>query len=228
MDRLGKDNQIETQIKNSELVQKKHLQIVTGASKLFIKKGYSRTSIREISKATGLTMGNLYDYITKKEDILYLAFNIFHSIWTDVLTEPDVLGIEDPAKQLDVTVRKVLELVSTHQDMVLLMYTESKLLPKTLLRMILEKESSHVECFEKILRRGVDNGVFKIENPFFLANIIVYLLSAWPLRRWNLKRCYKDAEVNDYIANLIKSLVEPQKKSLIRIKRRRRRAPGRK
>jgi hypothetical protein len=33
-------------------------------------KGYAQTSIRDISKATGLTIGNLYDYITKKEDVL--------------------------------------------------------------------------------------------------------------------------------------------------------------
>src|SRR4030042_5935140 len=164
---------VETQIKDSELVQKKRLQIAMGASKLFIEKGYSKTSIREISHATGLTIGNLYDYITRKEDVLYLVFDVFHSMWTSRLEE-GVFEIEDPVKQLNTAVQKMLELVNSHRDMVLLMYTETKLLPKEFIKMILEKESGLVECFEKILEGGVEKGVFKIKHPFLVANIIVY------------------------------------------------------
>src|SRR4030042_1538316 len=97
-----------TQIKNSELVQKKRLQIAMGASKLFIKKGYSQASIRDISKVTGLTIGNLYDYITRKEDVLYLVFDVFHSIWTNRLEEEGIFEIEDPIKQLKTAVQQML------------------------------------------------------------------------------------------------------------------------
>lgn len=141
---------LETQIKSSELVQKKRLQIAIGASKLFIKKGYAQTSIRDISKVTGLTIGNLYDYITRKEDVLFLVFEVFHAIWTNRLEEEKVFEIEDPVKQLETAIRKMLELVISHRDMVLLMYTETKLLPKEFMKIILEKESGLVECFEKI------------------------------------------------------------------------------
>jgi len=197
---------VETQIKNSELVRKKRLQIAIGASKLFTKKGYSQTSIRDISKATGLTIGNLYDYITRKEDVLYLVFDVFHSMWTSRLEE-GVFEIEDPVKQLNTAVQKMLELVNSHRDMVLLMYTETKLLPKEFIKMILEKESGLVECFEKILKKGVETGVFKVRDPFFLANIIVYLLSIEPLRGWNLRRRYKVEEINRHIIEFVKHFV---------------------
>jgi AcrR family transcriptional regulator len=198
---------VETQIKNSELVRKKRLQIAIGASKLFIKKGYSQTSIRDISKVTGLTIGNLYDYITRKEDVLYLVFDVFHSIWTNRLEEEGVFEIEDPVKQLKTAVQKMLELVSSHRDMVLLMYTETKLLPKEFIKMILEKESGLVECFEKILERGVEKGVFKIKHPFLVANIIVYLLSIEPLRGWNLRKHYKVEDINKHIIDFVKHFV---------------------
>ena len=192
-----------TQIKNSELVREKRLQIAKPASKLFIKKGYFSTTMREISKASGLTIGNLYDYITKKEDILYLVFDVFHSIWVSRLEEEGVFQIEDPVLQLKTAVQKMLELVNTHRNMVLLMYTESKSLPKYFLKIILEKESGLVECFEKILKNGIEKKVFKIEDPFFLANIIVYLLSIEPLRGWNLKKRYKPEEIHDYLIESI-------------------------
>ena len=198
---------METQIKSSELVQKKRLQIATGTSKLFIKKGYSQTSIRDISKVTGLTIGNLYDYITRKEDVLFLVFDVFHSIWTNRLEEEKVFEIEDPVKQLEVAIRKMLELVTSHRDMVLLMYTETKLLPKEFMKIILEKESGLVECFEKILNRGVEKGVFKVKHPFLLANTIVYLLSMEPLRGWNLRKRYKVEEINGHIIHFVKHFV---------------------
>jgi len=196
-----------TQIKNSELVQKKRLQIAMGASKLFIKKGYSQTSIRDISKATGLTIGNLYDYITRKEDVLYLVFDVFHSIWTNRLEEEGVFEIEDPVQQLETAIQKMLELVNSYRDMVLLMYTETKLLPKEFMKMILEKESGLVDCFERILKRGVEKGVFKIKHPFLIANIIVYLLSIEPLRGWNLRGRYKVEEINRHIIEFVKESV---------------------
>jgi len=198
---------VETQIKNSELVQKKRLQIAMGASKLFIKKGYSQASIRDISKVTGLTIGNLYDYITRKEDVLYLVFDVFHSIWTNRLEEEGVFEIEDPVKQLETAIQKMVELVTSHRDMVLLMYTETKLLPKEFMKMILEKESGLVECFERILERGVEKGAFKIKHPFLIANIIVYLLSIEPLRGWNLRGRYKVEEINRHIIEFVKDSV---------------------
>jgi AcrR family transcriptional regulator len=195
--------EVETQIKDSELVQKKRLRIAMGASKLFIEKGYSKTSIREISNATGLTIGNLYDYITRKEDVLYLVFDVFHSMWTSRLEEEGVFEIEDPLKQLRIAIRKMLELVHDYRDMILLMYTESKLLPKDFLKIILEKESGLVRCFEQILEKGLKKKVFRIKEPFLLANIIVYLLSMEPLRGWNLRKEYKVEEINRHMEEYI-------------------------
>ena len=198
---------VKTQIKNSELVREKRLLIAKAASKLFIKKGYFSTTMREVSKASGLTIGNLYDYITKKEDVLYLVFDVFHSIWGNRLKEEGIFEIEDPEKQLTEAIRKMLELVNEQRDMVLLMYTESKSLPKYFLKIILEKESRLIEFFEKILQRGIEEGVFKIQDPFFLANMIVYLLSIEPLRGWNLKKRHKVEEINERIIQFVVSSV---------------------
>jgi AcrR family transcriptional regulator len=198
---------VETQIKNNKLVQRKQLRIASGASRLFFKKGYFRTSVREISKATGLTIGNLYDYIRRKEDVLYLVFDVFHSMWVDSLQKEGVLEIEDPVKQLRAAIQKTLEFVNKNEDLVLLLYTESKALPKSLLKSILEKESGFVKCFERNLANGAKKGIFRIKDPFLLANIIVYLLLIWPLRGWNLKKSYTKEKINEHITQFIMNSV---------------------
>jgi AcrR family transcriptional regulator len=203
MEKEFSTTEIETQIKSGELVRQKHLQIAAGATKLFIKKGYSKTSIREISKATGITIGNLYDYITKKEDILYLVFDVFHSLWVRRLEEAGISKIEDPVEQLKMALRKMFEVVNIHRDMVLLMYTEGKLLPKEFLKKILENESNLIKFFEDIIRGGVEKGVFQVKDPFLLANVIVYLLSIEPLRGWNFRKRYTPEEINEFMMNFI-------------------------
>jgi AcrR family transcriptional regulator len=159
--------------------------------------------MREISKASGLTIGNLYDYITKKEDVLYLVFDVFHSTWVNRLDRERVFEIEDPEKQLKTAVQEMVKLASEYREMILLMYSESKSLPKDFLKIILEKESGLIEYFEKILKQGIEKGVFEVKSPFFLANIIVYLLSIEPLRGWNLKRHYGVSEINNLIVDYV-------------------------
>jgi len=183
------------------------LQLAKRASKLFIKKGYFQSGIREISKATSFTIGNLYDYIKKKEDILYLVIDSFHSIWVSNLEKERVSEIEDPVERLKISIRKMLALVNKNKEMILLAYRESKSLPKNYLKLILEKETYLVESFAKILQDGIEKGVFKAKAPFFLANVIVYLLAIAPLRGWNLTRRYKAKKIDDLIENLILTIV---------------------
>jgi AcrR family transcriptional regulator len=203
MKKSNTQKQVQTQIKDLDLIRKKHLQLAKGASKLFVRKGYYQTSIRDILKITDFTTGNLYNYISKKEDILYLVFDVFQTIWVTRLEEAGVFGIEDPVEQLKTAIKKMLELVDSNREMVLLMYTESKSLPKNFLRAGMEKESRLVEYFEKILLRGLEKGVFKIKDPFLSANIIVYLLSIEPLRGWNLRKRFKTEEINSLLEKYI-------------------------
>lgn len=202
--------QLQTPIKDAELVRKKRLQIAMGASKLFVKKGYYQTSIREITTAAGITIGSLYDYITKKEDILYLVFDVFHSLWVSRIEEKGIIQMDDPVKQLRAAIETMLELTTEIRDIILLMYTESKALPNYFLKIIFEKESGLVQCFEKILKKGIEKGVLKVKDPFILANIIVYLLSLEPLRGWNLKKNRTVETVNNYIVeHIMETVLDP-------------------
>ena len=62
---------IPTTIKSKRLVEKKREQIVLAAIKLFAKKGFFKTTLRDLSEEAGISHGNIYDYVGVKEDILY-------------------------------------------------------------------------------------------------------------------------------------------------------------
>jgi AcrR family transcriptional regulator len=100
---------------SQEAVNKRQAQIVKKASRLFIKKGYAQTTMRDISKATGINLGNLYNYISSKEDILCLAFETYHDPAVAWLERKGVLDIEDPKEQLQTALHQIL--IMTHDAM---------------------------------------------------------------------------------------------------------------
>src|SRR5690606_10449738 len=66
-------DKIVSNVKDQELVKKRRDQMIKGAISLFKEKGFHRTTTREIAKASGFSIGTLYEYIRSKEDILYLV-----------------------------------------------------------------------------------------------------------------------------------------------------------
>ncbi|MDP3286549.1 MAG: TetR/AcrR family transcriptional regulator, partial [Desulfobacterales bacterium] len=78
MQELHRTKDIPTQVKNPDLVEKRRRQIAEAAVKLFIEKGFHKTSTRQIAKAAGVSIGSLYEYIASKEDILYLVCDSIH------------------------------------------------------------------------------------------------------------------------------------------------------
>ncbi len=201
---------VETRIKNPKLVRKKHLLIASKATKLFIRQGFSATSMRDISRATKITLGNLYSYIQKKEDILCLVFDLYHKSWVKVLRDGGIDDIEDPEQQLRKAVHALMVFGEQYQDEIKLMHLESRFLPKAFLKIALENERQLVAAFEAMIRRGAEQGVFTVEDPFYAANMIVFQMSINPLRGWNLRERYDYdtlvARTENYIVQaLIKS-----------------------
>ncbi len=176
--------------------EKRQALIVKKASKLFIKKGYAQTSMRDISKATGINLGNLYHYISSKEDILCIAFNAYHDLMMELLRNKGILDIEDPKTQLKAALRLALETTHDVKNDILMMYRETRVLPRKFLKNILKKEDELIRIFEGIIARGMKNSAFKIKDPLFAANMLVFQLSLFALRSWNLKQYTREEYLN--------------------------------
>ena len=181
-----------TSAEKSGVFQKRRTQIIKKAAKLFAKKGYAQTSMREISKATGIDLSNLYYFIESKEEILFRVFEMIHRPESSVFENKAIMALEDPAEQLRAVIREMMHFSFRYKDEVLLLYRESKQLPKKLLKEILARESGFIRQIEAILRKGLEKKAFAMEDPAFTAGMIAYELSLFPLRSWNLKHFSKE------------------------------------
>lgn len=185
---------IKTNIKNQELIRRKQEQICRGAMKVFKKKGFHATSMREIANSAQISLGSMYDYIEKKEDILFLLHIDFLSRIYRCLNEC-IDKYDNPIEQLLNAIREIFALTVQLREQALFIYTETKSLEKEYLHEILKNESEFVSKIESLITNGVNEGVFECRNPSILANIIAYSFAIIPLRGWSLAPKSSEAEV---------------------------------
>ncbi len=206
-----KERAVECRIKDDALVKQRREEIIRAASQVFTEKGYHRATIRDICEASGLGPGTLYNYIKKKEDILYLIYNQLTMMLSESLLRIIQASQREPVEQLREALEKTVRIIWDYQDLILLMYQETASLDRESMHHILERESAFVSLFDQILERGKKKGILRNAHTRLDADILAYLLAFIPLRRWNLKRRFQEKEMTSGLIDFIlRALLEPE------------------
>lgn len=188
---------IASNIKNEDLINQRRQELVNAAVKLFVEKGFHKTTVREIAKEFGMSMGALYDYIRTKEDILFLVCDhIFKSVRDKI--EASLESEKDTKKRLKNAIRDYFIIIDGIQDYTLLLYQETKSLNKKDRNYVLSKELELTNIFENIIAAGIKDKTFKINRRTakIVANNIMVQGQMWSFRRWVAQ---KNFSLNSYI-----------------------------
>lgn len=187
---------VKSSVKDESLIEKRREQMIRGAVKLFKTKGFHRATTREIAKEAGFSIGTLYEYIRTKEDVLYLVCD---SIYNEVLNRLNgSLDQEGTVEGIRMAIKKYFHLIDDMSDEFLVMYQESKSLPKDALRYVLQKEMEMVSLFEDLFKACARSGELRItdEDIRIAAHHIVVQGQMWAFRRWAFG---KETTIEDYI-----------------------------
>jgi len=192
--------------KNADLIQKRHQQIVDGACQLFFEKGYHPTTIRDIARACGMSMGQLYHYISSKDDVLYLVHKHMQNIWYEYLKNSDYEEAKEPVQKLLRALRQTLKFMSENRKLIQFIYSESKYLDRRHLQAVLQMDKKNVIGFWHKMLRKVNSKKSIEGDPNFLASLITYLLVFLPLRGWTLRGMSLKQEEVSIINFILKGL----------------------
>ena len=171
---------------NSSLIEKRHQQIVEGACTVFFEKGYHPTTTREIAEACGMSIGQLYHYISSKDDVLYLVHKHIQKVWYDYLEKSNIEKIDDPIKKLRKALHQSLIFMIENKKLIQFVYSESKYLGKSHLKIVLDMDYQNVVGFwRNILKEVQEVKTIKVDSNF-AGSLIAYLLAFLALRGWTL------------------------------------------
>ncbi|MBW2613766.1 MAG: TetR/AcrR family transcriptional regulator [Deltaproteobacteria bacterium] len=194
----SRTHDIPTQVKNPDLVDRRRRQIVEAAAKLFIAQGFHKTTTRQIARAAGFSIGSLYEYVTSKEDVLYLVCEFIH---TEVARGvAGAMQRTTGGKEVLVEVIREYFLVCHRMsDFILLIYQETRSLPGVWRKRVLENELRITGVLVEVLAGLVASGdlpSMNNEKLELVAHNISVLGHMWTFRRWYLARHYS---IDDYI-----------------------------
>ena len=181
---------------DEELVHERRQFIAECALPLFMKNGFHRTSVRQITKACNMSIGALYHYIGSKDDIGLLLAEQLRREMIEFMRS----AFDDPrpAESLRSTIAEWCRLCDKLQDNVLFLYREFGNIKESIRKRIVEVDDQCIEMFEKVLIRGVNAGEFRIANTRLFALNIYVCGNMWAFRRWYLRKLMT---LDQYIAD---------------------------
>lgn len=130
--------------------------MLKAAAACFNQKGYSGTSLKDVSKHLGLTDAALYYYVKNKEELVYLCYQRA----ADLGREAMLRGIEEGGtglEQAQLYIRYHVEIMVGDKGPVAIM-SEIPSLKRNHRNEILQVSRKHSMGFEAILQTGIDDG----------------------------------------------------------------------
>jgi AcrR family transcriptional regulator len=177
---------IKVTAKKADRIENKHNQIVAGASKIFLEKGFHPTTIREISEAAGMSMGQLYHYVASKDDVLFLIHKNLQIAFFEHMKK-GAIADDDAVVALTKALRHTLVFMVENKKLFQFIYRESKYLNKKHLHVVLQMDDKNiVEYWRRLIETVKKQKGLDIDTNF-AANLIAYLSVFIPMRGWNLK-----------------------------------------
>jgi AcrR family transcriptional regulator len=211
---------IRTYSPDEKLVAERREQIVRRAVLIINKKGFGGTGIREIAEACNMTIGNLYHYIGKKEDIIFLAQS-FGIHLNDEFVEDTRRDMENssPRDALARAIDRYIRHIDNTMEFTNLVYKELRSFKSANRRAVLESELAIMTAFENILKKGCREGVFDVSDARLAASGIVSMAEMWAIKHWQFKgQCTLDQYINVNTEGILKQVCTIQAAGKARIR----------
>jgi len=188
-------------------VQKTHIavanlaRIIDATLKLSNRQGFQATTLRDLAKTTGLSMGGLYSYFSGKPMLLSMILREVASTVADVLSKPPQEVTIDAAAHLRWLIESHIRLTETLQPWFVFAYMEAKAFPPAERRIAIDSEALTEAIIARVLEQGAAAGIFALSDVGLTAALIKPLLQDWYVKRAKYRR--RGISIDTYIAAVI-------------------------
>jgi TetR/AcrR family transcriptional regulator, cholesterol catabolism regulator len=203
-------NQDSIKIKKEAVAVKNLAAIFHTTLRLSNEKGFQTMSLRELSRASGLSMGALYSYFTSKDELLEMIQDQGRRLILKIMAA--VVDMGAPAtEKLRAAIRGHLYLTEVMQPWFYFSYMETKNLDKRRQKKAIEGELATEKLFIDILEEGIRSNDFQAADPVLTASLLKAMLQDWYLKRWKYagRRISVD-QYADFLVGFMESAIRPK------------------
>jgi TetR/AcrR family transcriptional regulator len=160
--------------------RQRRVEILKSAAAAYRRRGYHGASVGEIARDLHMTKGSLYYYFKNKEEILYFCHDYSLDILLELLARVEAEGRAPDKRLRQLIVAFVHMIIDELQGTALTM--DLRALSPPLLRRIIAKRDLFDRGVRRILREGMDRGLFVSGDPKLLTFAILGAVN-W-ITRW--------------------------------------------
>src|SRR5438067_12084004 len=125
--------------------------ILRTSARIFAEKSYHSTSMRDISRATGVSLAGLYHYCKSKEELLFLIQDHWFGRVSESL-ELRIKDIDDPFEKLRIFIDNHLSLFAANMAEMTVLSHDAESLERDLHKHVATRRETYAKPARKILR----------------------------------------------------------------------------
>lgn len=177
---------VKTVTKNRERVRVRREVLIDAAIEVFIEKGYHEATVRDIGRKAGLTQGTIYNYVSSKDDILYMACDRVVAEYNEE-TRRALAFSRVPAERVRFAITALTEVMYRRRHGIRMIYQNAHELDRRSREVIFARVQESIGLFETILKEAAAELGMPLPNPYLSANILTFLPTMIALRSWSLR-----------------------------------------
>ena len=203
----GQDRSMSTKSNAARVPDDVRSELVQTCTAMFVRKGFDRTTTRELSRALQWSKGRLYQWVGSRDDLMHLLIEFFVERDDEFKETATELSRDlDHTETLKTAMRLYVEKNDRYQDLYRFMTHISANLGRVDRQRVFESARKTSAFFEEIVTRGVEAGEFRTNNAELVAWNIV-MLGDWAMRRYFFKRRYSvDEFISEQSGNILLQL----------------------
>jgi TetR/AcrR family transcriptional regulator len=177
-------------IDTAEKYGRKQLEILRSAAAAFRKDGYHGASVDTIARALNMTKSNLYYYFKDKEEILFVCHDYSLDLLLELLKEVEASALPPDQKLRKLIVSFVHMIIDELHGTTL--FLDLHALSPERLKLIIAKRDKFDSGIRRVLKAGMDEGLFRKSDPKLVTFAILGAVNWIP--RWFVPRSPADSE----------------------------------
>ena len=172
--------------------------IIEATLRLANQNGFHSTTMRDIARASGLSMGGLYAYVASKAALVSMILGEVLASVDEAMAAPPPAVAADPRAHLRWFIEGHIRLSEAMQPWFMFCFMEAKTFPARERRMSVAAEAMTEGLIGDLVARGAASGAFCLAEGGLSAALIKPLLQDWYVKRAKYRK--RGTSIEIYIA----------------------------
>jgi TetR/AcrR family transcriptional regulator, cholesterol catabolism regulator len=212
-------------VADPKLVAKRLPQIINAAIQQFGEKGFHATTIQDIAKTAGISIGMIYQYVSDKEELLYLSVN---AVVEDCISAVEKARAQanGPLERYESVVEALTRVIDARHAQAVMGYRESHSMSRQHMSDVMKGERQIGQVVTDCIEACIKAGVFrKIRADMLMYQSIIFAHN-WALNAWRFhRRMTVDEYLKEGLSLLVKSVLADVDAEVISASRNPKRSP---